>query len=99
MSSTSRLWSRAAQGPDMPLVLNICMDITAGMNYIHDLDIIHGGLGGKPPLRLLRFMSCFLHRENFLHDFLLCTGDLKLDNILLRNTGKGVVAKVRHGKV
>jgi hypothetical protein len=30
----------------MPLVLNICMDITAGMAHIHDLDIIHGRLHG-----------------------------------------------------
>jgi hypothetical protein len=26
----------------MPLVLNMCMDIAAGLSYIHARDIIHG---------------------------------------------------------
>jgi hypothetical protein len=28
----------------MPLVINLCTDIAAGLSYIHTRDIIHGGV-------------------------------------------------------
>jgi hypothetical protein len=38
-----RFWDPATGGPDMPLMLNTCMDVAAGMAYLHQCGIIHSG--------------------------------------------------------
>jgi serine/threonine protein kinase len=53
----------------MPLVINLCTDIAAGLSYIHTRDIIHGGIKAQVkvpvwyPAAVLELMANYLGPE------------------------------------